>query len=55
MFMSNTTTEFASSGWTLCGCREVVGWRAQRSVRIARIVEQHQATLIEAWNEYFNY
>ena len=23
--------------------------------RIARIVEQHQATLIEAWNEYFNY
>ena len=23
--------------------------------RIARIVQQHQATLIEAWNEYFNY
>ena len=54
MFMSNATTEFASSGWTLCGCREVVGWRAEIR-RIARIVEQHQATLIEAWNEYFNY
>ncbi len=49
MFTSSATPEFASSGWILCGYREAAAWDARRFASIARIVEEHQAALIEAW------